>query len=125
MRSRLKWAIMPSPAAPSRKYPDLTTLEMESKVDETDRGRIAIGDTVLVHVDALPGAGACTAKLVSITPLTEQSFNEWPPTRSFRAFAQIDHPDPAHAPGNERGRGCGGVENSGRDQHSRESAFHA
>ena len=34
--------------------PDLSTLEMESKVDETDRGRIAVGDNVLVHVDALP-----------------------------------------------------------------------
>ena len=26
--------------------PDLSTLEMESKVDEVDRGRIAVGDTV-------------------------------------------------------------------------------
>ena len=82
--------------------PDLTTLEMESKVDETDRGRIQVGDNVLVHVDALPEL-TLNAKLVSITPLTEQSFNEWPPTRSFRAFAKIDKPDPRMRPGMNAG----------------------
>jgi multidrug efflux pump subunit AcrA (membrane-fusion protein) len=82
--------------------PDLTTLEMESKVDETDRGRIAVGNTVVVHVDALPELHL-TGKLVSITPLTEQSFNEWPPTRSFRAFAQIEKPDPRMRPGMNAG----------------------
>ena len=91
-----------TPGGAVAEIPDLTTLEMESKVDETDRGRIAIGDTVLVHVDALPEL-TMTAKLVSITPLTEQSFNEWPPTRSFRAFAQIDHPDPRMRPGMNAG----------------------
>jgi HlyD family secretion protein len=78
--------------------PDLSTLEMESKVDEVDRGRIAVGDTVLVHVDAFPEK-VITAKLISITPLTEESFNEWPPTRSFRAFAKLDNPDPRMRPG--------------------------
>ncbi len=68
--------------------PDITTLEMETKVDEVDRGRIALNDSVLVHVDALPET-TFTAKLVAISPLTEQSFSEWPPTRSFRAFARI------------------------------------
>ena len=78
--------------------PDLKTLEMESKVDEVDRGRIAIGDTVLVHVDAFPEK-VLTAKLQSISPLTEQSFNEWPPTRSFRAHARLETPDPRMRPG--------------------------
>ncbi len=91
-----------TPGGAVAEIPDLTTLEMESKVDETDRGRIAINDTVLVHVDALPEL-TMTAKLVSITPLTEQSFNEWPPTRSFRAFAQIEHPDPRMRPGMNAG----------------------
>jgi HlyD family secretion protein len=91
-----------TPGGAVAEIPDLTTLEMESKVDETDRGRIALDDSVLVHVDALPEL-TMTAKLVSITPLTEQSFNEWPPTRSFRAFARIDHPDPRMRPGMNAG----------------------
>jgi multidrug efflux pump subunit AcrA (membrane-fusion protein) len=82
--------------------PDLSTLEMESKVDEADRGRIAAGDTVLVHVDAFPEK-VITAKLIGITPLTEESFNEWPPTRSFRAYAKLDKPDPRMRPGMNAG----------------------
>lgn len=78
--------------------PDLSTLEMESKVDEVDRGRIGVGDAVLVHVDAFPEK-VLDAKLESISPLTEQSFAEWPPTRSFKAYARIGTPDPRMRPG--------------------------
>ena len=82
--------------------PDLSTLQMESKVDETDRGRVAVGDKVLVHVDAFPEK-VMPASLVTITPLTELSFTEWPPTRSFRAFAQIESPDGRLRPGMNAG----------------------
>jgi HlyD family secretion protein len=82
--------------------PDLSTLEVESKVDEVDRGKIAIGDLVLVHVDAFPER-TLNATLASISPLTEQSFNEWPPTRSFRAFAKLENPDSRMRPGMNAG----------------------
>lgn len=90
------------PGAVIAEIPALATLEMESKVDEVDRGRIKIGDTVFVHVDAFPEK-VLNARLVSISPLTEQSFNEWPPTRSFKAYAQIDKPDPRMRPGMNAG----------------------
>jgi len=67
--------------------PDLSTLEMEGKVEEIDRGRIEVGQAARVHIDAFPEK-TLTAKLVSLSPLTEQSF-EWPPTRSFRGYAQL------------------------------------
>ncbi len=82
--------------------PDLSTLQMESKVDEVDRGRIALGDTVLVHVDAFPEK-VLSAKLVSISPLTEQSFAEWPPTRNFKAYARLAAPDKRLRPGMNAG----------------------
>lgn len=82
--------------------PDVSTLEMESKVDEVDRGRIALGDMVLVHVDALPET-TFHAKLVAISPLTEQSFNEWPPTRSFKAYARFEEQNPRLRPGMNAG----------------------
>ena len=82
--------------------PDLSTLGMESKVDEVDRGRIAVGKTVLVHVDAYPEK-VITATIASITPLTEESFNEWPPTHSFRAYAKLEKPDPRMRPGMNSG----------------------
>ena len=43
------------------------------------------------------------ASLVAITPLTELSISEWPPTRSFRAFAQIELPDSRLRPGMNAG----------------------
>lgn len=82
--------------------PDIATLEMESKVEEVDRGRIALNDAVLVHVDALPEI-TFTGKLVAISPLTEQSFSEWPPTRTFRAFARISEKNPRLRPGMNAG----------------------
>jgi multidrug efflux pump subunit AcrA (membrane-fusion protein) len=90
------------PGGALAEIPDLSTLEMESKVDEVDRGRIALGGTVLVHVDAFP-ENVVTAKVTSITPLTEESFNEWPPTRSFRAFAKLEKPDERMRPGMNAG----------------------
>jgi len=82
--------------------PEMSTLEMESKVEEVDRGRIAPGTSVLVHVDAFPEK-VVRARIASITPLTEQSFNEWPPTRSFRAYAVLENPDPRMRPGMNAG----------------------
>src|SRR5581483_6632824 len=82
--------------------PDLATLEMESRVDEMDRGKIAAGSAVLIHIDAYPET-TFAAHLVSISPLTEQSFNDWPPTRSFKAYAQFDKPDPRLRPGMNAG----------------------
>lgn len=81
------------PGANIAEIPDLNTLEVESKVDEEDRGRISQGDEVNVHVDAFPEK-TMKAKLVSISPLTEQSFEEWPPTRTFRAYSALTNPDP-------------------------------
>jgi HlyD family secretion protein len=72
--------------------PDLDTLEMEGKIEEIDRGRIAAGQSVQVHVDSLPEL-VLPATIGQISPLAESN-NEFPPTRSFRAFAPIPHPDP-------------------------------
>jgi HlyD family secretion protein len=76
------------PGGALAEIPDLSTLEMEGKVEEIDRGRIAAGQAANVHIDAFPEK-TLTAKLLGISPLTEQSF-EWPPTRSFRGYAHVD-----------------------------------
>ena len=72
--------------------PDMDTIELEGKIEEIDRGRIAIGQDVLVKIDALPEL-TMPAKLSLISPLAEVTMNEFPPTRSFRASAHILHPD--------------------------------
>jgi multidrug efflux pump subunit AcrA (membrane-fusion protein) len=77
--------------------PDLNTLEMDVKVEETDRGRVAQND-VRVRVDSLPELNMA-ARIDRISPLAELSTNEWPPTRTFRAYARVQKPDPRLRPG--------------------------
>ena len=77
--------------------PDLETLQMDAKVEETDRGRIEVGHEVRVRVDSLPELTA-PAKIGAISLLAETT-NEFPPTRNFRAYAPIPHPDARLRPG--------------------------
>jgi multidrug efflux pump subunit AcrA (membrane-fusion protein) len=81
--------------------PELSSIQMEAKVDEVDRGRVAVGNKVMVHVDAFPEK-VLPATVVFVTPLPEQN-NEWPPSRSFRAYAQLDSPDARLRPGMNAG----------------------
>src|SRR5437762_4806191 len=77
--------------------PDMTSLVMDAKAEEIDRGRIAAGNDVRVRIDALPEL-SIEAKIASISPLTELGV-EWPPTRSFRAYSALEHPDARLRPG--------------------------
>lgn len=77
--------------------PDLNTLELEGKIEEIDRGRIAVNQDVKVHIDSLPELNL-VGKVGQISPMAEQS-NEFPRTRSFKAWAPMLHPDPRLRPG--------------------------
>jgi len=85
------------PGASVAEIPDLSTLEMEGKIEEIDRGQIKIGNDSRVRIDSLPEL-TLPAKLSALSPLTEQTF-EWPPTSSFRGYSQIVKPDPRLRPG--------------------------
>ncbi len=85
------------PGAAVAEIPDLNTLAMEGKIEEIDRGRIALGNDARVRIDSLPEL-TMPAKLSGLSPLTEQTF-EWPPTSSFRGYSQIQKPDPRLRPG--------------------------
>ena len=103
--------------------PDLTTLTMDAKVEEIDRGRIAAGQEVRVRVDSLPEL-TLNATIRQISLLAETS-NEFPPIRSFRAYAAIPKPDPPPPPRHERRHGYHHQPHSQRHQHSRQSPLHA
>lgn len=77
--------------------PDLSTLLMDAKVEEIDRGRIAANQEVKVRVDSLPEL-TLNASVRQISLLAEAS-NEFPPVRSFRAYAAIPKPDIRLRPG--------------------------
>ena len=61
------------PGAAIAEVPDLTTLEMEGKLEEIDRGRVGQRNEVRVRIDALPELHL-TARLRAVSPLTQQSF---------------------------------------------------
>ncbi|HXA49279.1 MAG TPA: efflux RND transporter periplasmic adaptor subunit [Candidatus Acidoferrum sp.] len=77
--------------------PDLTTLVMDGKVEEIDRGRIQPGQDVRVRVDSLPEL-TMNAKVTNISLMAETT-NEFPPTRNFRAYAPLMKPDSRLRPG--------------------------
>ncbi len=85
------------PGAALVEIPDLDTLEMEGKVDEIDRGRIALDQEARVRIDSLPEI-TFPAKLGLISPMTVMGW-EWPPTRSFRGFAKLEKSDQRLRPG--------------------------
>ncbi|MBC8166160.1 MAG: efflux RND transporter periplasmic adaptor subunit [Bryobacteraceae bacterium] len=76
--------------------PDLNTLEMEGKVEEIDRGRMELSQEVRVRIDSLPET-KFPGRLVQLSPMTVMGW-EWPPSRTFRGFARIDHPDKSLRP---------------------------
>jgi multidrug efflux pump subunit AcrA (membrane-fusion protein) len=77
--------------------PDLSTLQFDAKVEETDRGRISVDQDVRVRIDSLPEL-TIEAKIVQVSLLAETS-NEFPPVRNFRAYATLVKPDPRLRPG--------------------------
>jgi multidrug efflux pump subunit AcrA (membrane-fusion protein) len=77
--------------------PDMASLVMDAKAEEIDRGRMSVGNDVRVHIDALPEL-SIEAKISAISPLAELGV-EYPPTRSFRAYAALSKADTRLRPG--------------------------
>ncbi len=76
--------------------PDLSSLMLDATLEETDRGRIALGNAVKVRVDALPEL-ELDAKLTQVAPLAEFSLENL--GRSFRAYAELGNADSRLRPG--------------------------
>jgi RND family efflux transporter MFP subunit len=77
--------------------PDMATLMMDVRVEEIDRGRIAVGNDVRVRVDSVPEL-VIPARITQISPLAELSL-EGTISRNFRAYAALANPDPRIRPG--------------------------
>jgi len=66
--------------------PDLSSLLIDASVEEIDRGRMRVGDEVIVRIDALPDA-SIPAKLTTISPLAEISIDSR--GREFHVYAAL------------------------------------
>jgi multidrug efflux pump subunit AcrA (membrane-fusion protein) len=87
------------PGANIIELPDLTSIHLEARLDESDRGRLKVGQTATVKIEAVPGKDfAATVDLISV--LAKMDFSAgWPPLKNFDLGLVLKDPDPRIRPG--------------------------
>jgi HlyD family secretion protein len=87
------------PGAPIAELPDVSTLRISARADETERGRLALNETVNMLLDAIPDR-QFTGKIVQISTIATIDFSAgWPVPRNFDLLIAIDQSDPRLKPG--------------------------
>lgn len=79
--------------------PDLSSIHLEARLDESDRGRLKVGQVATVKIEAVPGKDfAATVDLISV--LAKVDFSQgWPPPKNFDLGLVLKEPDPKIRPG--------------------------
>ena len=79
--------------------PDLSSIHLEARLDESDRGRLKVGQTATVRIEAVPGHDFA-AKVDLISVLAKVDFSSgWPPARNFDLGLVLQEQDPRIRPG--------------------------
>ncbi|MEZ5364553.1 MAG: HlyD family efflux transporter periplasmic adaptor subunit [Bryobacterales bacterium] len=78
--------------------PDLSSLRVNFRLEEIDRGRVHEGLECRIRVDAVPDA-QLTGKVDWLSPIATLVFRRIPPDKNFPALASIDKLDPRLRPG--------------------------
>jgi HlyD family secretion protein len=79
--------------------PDLSSIHLEARLDETDRGRLRVGQQAVVKIEAVPGKDF-QARVDLISVLARVDFSSgWPPVRNFDLGLVLSDPDPRIKPG--------------------------
>jgi RND family efflux transporter MFP subunit len=79
--------------------PDLSTMEITGRLDETQRGRVATGQTAAVHLDAIPDKDF-TARVSHISEIASTDYSAgWPFPRNFSIDFALVNSDPRLRPG--------------------------
>jgi len=81
------------PGAPIAELPDATSLRVAGRVDETERGRLALGQAVSVQFDAIPDR-QFTGRLEQISTIASLDFSgAWPFPLNFNLRIALDQQD--------------------------------
>ena len=87
------------PGSPIAELPDATTLRISARVDETERGRLATKQPVMVQLNAIPDR-QFTGHIERISAIASLDFSSgWPITRNFILEILLDQTDPRFKPG--------------------------
>jgi RND family efflux transporter MFP subunit len=105
-RNQVGWSEAPEfkegdrlwPGAAIAELPDLSSVRVAARVDETDRGRVKPGQPAKVRVDAIPDR-EFDARVAEISPLAKLDFSSWPLTKSFDLILELAATDQRLRPG--------------------------
>jgi multidrug efflux pump subunit AcrA (membrane-fusion protein) len=87
------------PGANIIELPDLSSIHLEARLDESDRGRLKVGQSATVKIEAVPGKDfAATVDLISVLAKVDFSAG-WPPQKNFDLGLVLKDPDPRIRPG--------------------------
>ena len=87
------------PGAPIANLPDLSTLHISVRVDESERGRLQTGQKATIHFDALPDR-EFTGQVKQISTSASRDFTGgWPFPRNFTLEIALDQTDTRLRPG--------------------------
>jgi RND family efflux transporter MFP subunit len=85
--------------SPIAQLPDSSSLHVTARVDETERGRLAVAQTATIQLDAIADR-QFTGKLERIGTIAAMDFSAgWPIPRNFALEIGIDQNDPRLKPG--------------------------
>jgi HlyD family secretion protein len=79
--------------------PDLSSIHLEARLDESDRGRLKVDQAATVKIEAVPGKDF-GARVDLISVLARVDFSSgWPPVRNFDLGLVLQDHDPRIRPG--------------------------
>jgi multidrug efflux pump subunit AcrA (membrane-fusion protein) len=87
------------PGAAILELPDLSSVHLEARLDESDRGRLRPGQDAIVRIEAVPGR-EFKARIEKISLLARPDFAAgWPPPKNFDLGLVLLEVDPKIRPG--------------------------
>jgi multidrug efflux pump subunit AcrA (membrane-fusion protein) len=87
------------PGASVLELPDLSSIYLEARLDESDRGRLNIGQDAMVKIEAVPDR-EFKARIETISVLARIDFSSgWPPPKNFDLRLVLLETDPRIRPG--------------------------
>ena len=78
--------------------PDLSTIRAKAPVSESDRGRIQLGQPVILNIEAVPDKEH-KGLVTDISPLAKVDYSSLPVKKNFDLSVALENPDPRLRPG--------------------------
>jgi RND family efflux transporter MFP subunit len=87
------------PGAAIAELPDPSTLKISARIEEAERGKLKLGQTGMVRVEAVPD-GSFGGRIETISPTASLDFNAgWPVPRNFTVEVALANGDTRLTPG--------------------------